>query len=296
MELHPPARAPPRPGTGTSPAPGRCRQDILNHPALTGMDPADLAALAAALDIPFRARREQHSYARRGRGRVNAVKNGAGANGRRKLDLTGHVLAPRLRGSTCACPLKVIGALLGVDRTTVSHATSLHRQPARQRGTPLRPPPRRPPSACAPSMTCANTPPATASPSPPPAETDTPQMTHYDPRHTENTDYLGTVTQQQGLHNFGGWGGAGASASRLGAGGAGRAEPGGRGVLEAGEGQAPGGPEVDGPGAWEAPRRGAGPGPGPSRRGCGGGRVRHRSQVRNATHHIKTSPFILRGA
>ena len=84
------------------------------------MDPADLTALAAALDLPFRARREQRLYARRKRGRIRAE----GAAPPRKIDLLDHVLAFRLR-EHLRLPLNVAGALLGVDLTTVSHAAGL---------------------------------------------------------------------------------------------------------------------------------------------------------------------------
>jgi hypothetical protein len=113
-------RPAPQPGPAPVP-PRRCGQDTLNQPALTGMDPADLTALAAALQIPFRARREQHRYLRHGRARQRA--EGAGG-GNRKLDLTDHVLAVRLR-QHLHLPAKVIGALPGADRTTISHAASL---------------------------------------------------------------------------------------------------------------------------------------------------------------------------
>ena len=117
--LLPVSRPAPPPEPEPEPA-GRCGQDILNHPALTGMTPADLTALAAALDLPFRARREQHLYTRRGRGRINAE----GATPPRKIDLLDHVLAARLRAHL-HLPLKIIGTLLGADSTTVSHAVSL---------------------------------------------------------------------------------------------------------------------------------------------------------------------------
>jgi hypothetical protein len=113
----------PRPAPPPPPAPARaglCDPAVLNHPALTGLDPADLDNLAAALEIPFLARREQHLYSRRGRGRTNAE----GAGRARKLDLAGHVLATRLRRHL-NLPVHVIAALLGADRTTISHATSL---------------------------------------------------------------------------------------------------------------------------------------------------------------------------
>ncbi len=85
------------------------------------MDPADLTALAAALEIPFRARREQHRYLRHGRARQR-VQGAGGAN--RKLDLTDHLLATRIRQHLNLSPT-VIGALLGAHGTTISHATSL---------------------------------------------------------------------------------------------------------------------------------------------------------------------------
>jgi Rhodopirellula transposase DDE domain len=117
-----PAPAPPPvPPAAAAPAPaGRCDQDTLNHPALTGMDPADLTALAAALEVPFAARREQRLYQHRG-GPRRGTGNTSGHH--RKLDLTDHVLATRMR-QHLNLPPKVIGALLGADGTTVSHATS----------------------------------------------------------------------------------------------------------------------------------------------------------------------------
>jgi hypothetical protein len=90
----------PRPAPQPQPAPapaGRCPQAVLNHPALTGMDPAALDALATALDIPFAARREQRNYTQRGHRRRNAVRNSDGSNGRHRLDLTDHLITWRLR-------------------------------------------------------------------------------------------------------------------------------------------------------------------------------------------------------
>jgi DDE family transposase len=79
-----PVPRPPSPPAPPPAPPGLCDPAALNHPALTGLDPAALDALAAALDLPSRAQREQHRY-----------------------------LRPR-----------VIGALLGAHGTTISHATS----------------------------------------------------------------------------------------------------------------------------------------------------------------------------
>jgi len=131
----------PDPQPGPRPA-GRCPQDVLNHPALTGMEPADLQALAAALEVPFGARREHDNYARRGRGRVNAPKNPDAAHGNRRIDVTGHVLALRLR-EHLRLTADITGALLGVDRTTIGHATSLTRQLLTSTGISL--PPAAPP-------------------------------------------------------------------------------------------------------------------------------------------------------
>jgi hypothetical protein len=135
----------PRPAPEPDPGPerpGRCPAGILNHPALTGMKPADLQALAAALEVPFGARREHDNYARRGRGRVNAVKIPDAAHGNRRLDVTGHVLALRLR-EHLRLTADITGALLGVDRTTIGHATSLTRQLLASTCIPL--PPTAPP-------------------------------------------------------------------------------------------------------------------------------------------------------
>ena len=120
-------RPAPRPAPEPEPEPqrpGRCPQDVLNHPALTGMDPRSLHALAAALQVPYGARREQRNYTRRGGRRVNAIRNGDGSNGRRRTDLTDYLIALRLR-EHLHLPAKAVGALLGIDATTVSHATTL---------------------------------------------------------------------------------------------------------------------------------------------------------------------------
>jgi hypothetical protein len=135
----------PRPAPDPVPAPppqpaSRCPASLLNHPALTGLDPRDLHALAAALEIPFGARREQAGYARRGRRRVKAIAGGPAAC--RRIDLTDHVIAWRLR-EHLHLTSDLTGTLLGVDRTTVSHALSLTRQLLASTGIPL--PPAAPP-------------------------------------------------------------------------------------------------------------------------------------------------------
>jgi hypothetical protein len=122
--------------------PGRCPQAILNHPALTGMDPAGLDALAAALDVPSGACREQRNYAQRGHRRVSAIRNGDGSNGRRRLDLTDHLIAWRLR-EHLNLPPQAIGALPGVDASTISHAATTAAALLAGAGIPL--PPAAPP-------------------------------------------------------------------------------------------------------------------------------------------------------
>jgi hypothetical protein len=116
----------PRPAPDPQPEPeppapaGLCDPAVLNHPALTGMDPAALDALAAALEAPFRGRREQQRYAASGRPRT---RTGRAGGWNRKLGTAGHLIATRLRAHL-NLPVKVTGALLGTDATTISHATS----------------------------------------------------------------------------------------------------------------------------------------------------------------------------
>jgi Rhodopirellula transposase DDE domain len=116
----------PRPAPPPPPPPppaGLCDPAALNHPALTGLDPAALDALAAALDIPYRAHREQRRYLRSGRPRTRPAGTAAGGGHNRKISLPGHLIATRLRAHL-NLPPHVIGALLGADKTTISHATT----------------------------------------------------------------------------------------------------------------------------------------------------------------------------
>jgi hypothetical protein len=136
----------PRPAPEPEPEPerpGRCSQAVLNHPALTGISASELEALAAALEVPFGARREQRNHAKRGGRRVNAVRNGDGSNGRRRIGLTDHLIALRLR-EHLHLPAQAIGVLLGVGRSTVSHATALTASLLASSGIP-QPIPARPP-------------------------------------------------------------------------------------------------------------------------------------------------------
>jgi hypothetical protein len=112
--------APAGPPAPPAAPPGLCDPAVLNHPALTGLDPAALDALAAALEAPLAGRREQRRYARAGRPRT---RTGRAGGWNRKLGTAGHLLATRLRAHL-NLPVTLVGALLGVDGTTVSHATS----------------------------------------------------------------------------------------------------------------------------------------------------------------------------
>src|SRR5580698_10242161 len=132
-------RAVPRPAPDPAAAPqrpGRVPRDVLNHPALTGLAPGDVTALAAALDIPYRARLEHQAYLRRGGRRTRAIANGGAPHGKRRLDITDHVLAVRLRDHL-HLPMDAIGVLLGVDRTSIGHAISTTRTLITQHAIPV---------------------------------------------------------------------------------------------------------------------------------------------------------------
>jgi hypothetical protein len=143
----------PAPDPGPGPArPARVPAGILNHPALTGMDPGDLTALAAALHNLHGARREQRNYAKRARRhgtgeRRIAVPNGGKPGAGTRLALTDYLLALRLRDHL-ALPTQAIACLLGIDRGTVSHcAGDAARYLAAARITPATaPPPASPPT------------------------------------------------------------------------------------------------------------------------------------------------------
>jgi hypothetical protein len=117
----------PRPAPGPEPEParpGRVRQDILNHPALTGLATADLQALAADLQPQFQARLQLQYRTRHGH-RTRAASTAP--HGNRRLDITDHLLALRLR-QHLTLPVAAIAVLLGVDPATISHATTMAAQ------------------------------------------------------------------------------------------------------------------------------------------------------------------------
>ena len=146
VELRPRARPPARPRTGTS-GPRRrparlCDPAALDHPALTGMDPAALTALAAALDSRSAARREQRRYPARGApAPAPAAPRLPTASSTSPATCSPSGSAPHLN-----LPAQVIGALLGADAHHHQPRHQPHRQPARQ------PAARRPPAAPPPAI------------------------------------------------------------------------------------------------------------------------------------------------
>jgi hypothetical protein len=144
--IHPVPQRDPEPGPGPASPSRLAGRETLSHPALTGLAPADAAALAAALQAPFDALRAQRAHLRRGRARVNAVRDGAGSNGRRRIDVPDHVAIIGLRDHL-GLTGDAIGALLGVDRTTVSHADRVTRKLLAEHAIALppraQPPPKR---------------------------------------------------------------------------------------------------------------------------------------------------------
>jgi hypothetical protein len=109
-----PRPAPP-PGPGPPPGPDL---GALADPAVTGIPRRELAAVAAALETPWAAAREQRLHLKRG---ATRIKN-SGTTDPRRLTLDACLLAAIYRyrlGMTCAA----IGALLGVDHSSISVAT-----------------------------------------------------------------------------------------------------------------------------------------------------------------------------
>ena len=106
----------PAPGPAPDPAPRGTDPAVLNQPALTGMDPADVNALAAALDIPARARREHDLITRQGRPR-------AGNGGRKAANSPAAYLTAALMHRHLGLPHQVTAALLGVNPATACRST-----------------------------------------------------------------------------------------------------------------------------------------------------------------------------
>ena len=136
---------PAAPGPAPEPEPpDQARHDTLNHPALTGLRPGDLKALAAALEVPFDADREQQYHLRRGRRRVNAVRR-AGPHGNLRTDVTDHVLILRLRDHL-GLGHHASAVLFGIHPSTVASAAGRTRRLIGEHAIPVPasadPPPR----------------------------------------------------------------------------------------------------------------------------------------------------------
>jgi hypothetical protein len=138
----------PRPAPDPAPEPEPARERVpaavLNHPALTGIPARDLTALAAALQAQFEARLQLQYRTRHGT-RTRTARSSA-PHGNRRLDVTDHLLALRLR-DYLDLPVKAVGSLLGIDHATASHAAALARELLSAARTPLpdAPPPGKPP-------------------------------------------------------------------------------------------------------------------------------------------------------
>jgi len=110
----------PRPaGPAATPAPPASAPglQILTDPALTGMTRDDLDALAAALELPSAAAREQRLHLARGKRRARNSGPKAG-----KLTLTAGIAAVIAR-QRHGMPCSLIGTLLGAEESTISLAT-----------------------------------------------------------------------------------------------------------------------------------------------------------------------------
>jgi hypothetical protein len=133
------APPPPPPRPPARPAPARCDQDTLAHPALTGMPHADLDALAAALALPWNAQQEAARYQRRGGPRRYPGRRTGPPS---RLGLTDHLLATLLHHHL-GLRQDAIGRLLGTDQGAISRAITLTRPLLTRHGITLPPVPYR---------------------------------------------------------------------------------------------------------------------------------------------------------
>jgi hypothetical protein len=129
-----PPGPPPPPARPARPA-GR---DTLNRPALTGLHPAGLEALAAALEAPYRAHLDHKAFLARGRRRNSAVRSTA-PHGLRRTDVTDNLLITRLRDHL-GLPCTVIAALFGIDPSGASRCSGIIRKLLAETPVPLPPP------------------------------------------------------------------------------------------------------------------------------------------------------------
>ena len=136
----PPLQGPARPGPAATPSHAAQVTAALDCPALTGMSRRDLAALAAALQIPFNAAREQRLYA--GRGGPRRVPGWAATPYRGTLGPAARLLATVLT-QRLSVPQRVLAAIFGVHQSTISHAVTITRWLLTSRGITIEPAPAR---------------------------------------------------------------------------------------------------------------------------------------------------------
>ncbi len=130
--------APPGPPPPPARPPRPAGQGTLNHPALTGLDPGDLKALAAALEAPYRAHLDHKAFLARGRRRNSAARSTA-PHGLRRTDVTDNLTITRLRDHL-GLPCTAIAALYGIDPSTASRNSLITRKLLAETPAPLPPP------------------------------------------------------------------------------------------------------------------------------------------------------------
>jgi transposase len=135
--LHGPA---PQPWPAAPPSHAAQVTAALDCPALTGMSGQDLAALAAALQTPFNAAREQHLYASRGGPRRVPGRAATPYSG--KLGPTTRLLVTVL-SQRLSVPQRVLAAIFGVHQSTISDAVRITRGLLAARGVAIEPAPAR---------------------------------------------------------------------------------------------------------------------------------------------------------
>ena len=125
----------PAPAAPAPPAPPAASPwlQTLAHPALTGMTRGDLDALAAALELPSAAAREQRLHLTRGKPRTRNSGPAAGT-----LTLTAALTAAIARHRH-GMPCRLLGQLLSVDESTISLATSRLTPLLKQQGITITP-------------------------------------------------------------------------------------------------------------------------------------------------------------
>jgi Rhodopirellula transposase DDE domain len=130
--------APPGPPPPPARPPRPVSRDTLNSPALTGILPAGLSALAAALEAPYRAHLDHKAFLARG-GRRHSAYRSTAPHGSRRTDVTDNLIITRLRDHL-RLPCTVIAALFGIDPSSASRCSRIIRKLLAETAIPLPPP------------------------------------------------------------------------------------------------------------------------------------------------------------